>query len=221
MNALFRLAMYFAIYKLLEANSRVLAMEDSEECFLPVVLQLKPQNVYLICEESSHCPSHIINRIARIAWTFYDRKETVILAHEWEDVCVLAADDVARMSTLLKLFVKCHNTKSVLTFPADISSADMKRVFDVAWSVSIVDVISKRVYDFCECHTYIPFDEGKCYDTSPVLLDRRLKTAQHVTKTYFPVEKLSRLHFCTTIFWRGFPVLKLCLGDGTILCLFF
>ena len=50
--------------------------------------------------------------------------------------------------------------------------------------------------DFCECYTYIPFDEGKCYDTSPVLLDRRHKSAQHVTKTYFPLEKLSDLHSC-------------------------
>jgi len=197
MNALFRLAMSFAMCKLLEANLRRSTMEDSRECFLPVVLQYQPQNVHLICEESSHCPSHIVNTIPGIAWTFRDRKGTVILAHEWEDVCIFAADDGARMSNLLKLFVKCHKAKSVLTFPADISSADMKRLFDVAWSVGIVDVVlSKRVDDFCECYTYIPFSDGKCYDFSPVLLDRRLKTAQHVSKTYFPVEKLSGLHLC-------------------------
>ena len=187
METLLGLAILFASHQLLEANLQLPTVEETEECFLPVVLQYQqPKNVYLICEESPRCPSHIINTIPGIAWTFYDRKQTVILTHEWEDVCVLAADDVARMSTLLKLFLRCHKTKSILTFPADISSADMKRLFDVAWSVGIVDLlISKRVGDFCECYTYIPFNERKCYNTSPVLLDRRQKTAQPVIETFF------------------------------------
>jgi len=172
MKTLSGLALYFATYQLLETNVLPPTMEDFEECFLPVVLQYQPQNVHLICEESSYCPSHIINRIPGIAWTFYDREETVILAHEWEDVCVLAADDVARISTLLKLYVKCHKTKSILTFPADISSADMKRIFDVAWSVGIVDVVlSKRVGYFCECHTYY---RGKINLPPPATVNTRV-----------------------------------------------
>jgi len=191
------LGIIFAVIPFYETKFQLPNVGDSDNCFLPALLQSNPQNVHLICSASSYCPSHIIKMFPGIAWTFYDKEETVVVAQEWQDFCVFAADDYATMAQLLNRSQTCSKTKIILTFSADVSLEQMKALFTFAWHIGVVDIVlSKRVDAFCECFTYIPFHRGKCYDTTPVLLEKLPKAVLNSIVVYFPDEKISSLHSC-------------------------
>jgi len=171
-----------------EPETRIpIAFENrsSFECFSKVILESRAKNVHFINAEIS------AKFLKNFAWTSFNKPSRVVLATEWEDLCVVFPEDFETLLSLLRTFHECHRAKIMIVFSTLHVSA-MKSLFDFSWKLGITDIIVvSHIKGSCHIYTYIPFDKDSCFDTSPVVINTKLNGSTE----YFP-KKVTHMNSC-------------------------
>jgi len=162
-----------------------------EDCFILILLQSKSKNIHFISRSNVEMCFH---NLPEIVWTNYNRVEEIVLKTEWEDLCLISAEDPETLLDLLGSFRKCQKTKVILVLTKP-DLVDLKTVFKRCWQLGITDVVVTDNFGSCRVFTYFPFGENSCYNFSPVLINSSDRQHMNSTMNYFE-DKLSNLHTC-------------------------
>jgi len=131
-------------------------------------------------------------------WTSVNRPEELVIATQWEDVCLIRAKDTSSLLILLNDFNKCQRATVILKYTLR-DRAGMKAVFDKCWMLGITDVVVVEEYaKRCYVYSYFPFGKNRCFNTFPVLMktwEKSRSGSLNISHTFFP-DKLSNLFSC-------------------------
>jgi len=175
-----------------------------DDCVVPMIRQTKATNIHFIYDTHTDiCITHTADRPSGMAWTSSNRPGKLVLVADWEDVCLISANDTLGLQMLLQNFHYCQRAKIILKY-SKTSRDGVRNLFELCWKQGITDVVAvEERADICRVFSYFPFSENKCFDLSPVPIyswEKRLSGTLNLT--LFP-DKLPNLNWCPLIVEYG------------------